>query len=312
MQTPVILVSRQLPDLLTAALQRLGEVRVCGADADDTLFQGAAAYVALAVDPVSEQLIERFPPELKLIANIGVGTDNIDFPAASARGIHISNTPVVTEDTADLAMALLLAACRRLTSTESLLRAGRWAQSQGELGVRVHGKTLGIVGFGAIGQAVARRASGFNMQVLYHGPHRKESAEAALGATYRDTLRALLEESDIVSLHCALTDETRHILNADTLAQLKPGAIVINTGRGPLIHEEALVESLESGHLGGAGLDVFEFEPEVTPKLLTFGNVTLLPHIGSATGECRQDMALRLVANVRAFLEAGAPLDACT
>ena len=187
MNRPAILVSRQLPEPLAAALQQLGELRICGADADDECFRDAVVYVALAVDPVPAQLIARFPKDLKLIANIGVGTDNIDFQAASARGILVSNTPVVTEDTADLAMALLLATCRRLTHTESLLRAGRWAQSQSQLGARVHGKTLGIVGFGAIGQAVARRAAGFDMQVLYHGPHRKESAEAALGAQYRDS-----------------------------------------------------------------------------------------------------------------------------
>jgi glyoxylate reductase len=175
----------------------------------------------------------------------------------------------------------------------------------------VHGKTLGIVGFGAIGQAVARRARGFGMTVIYHGPHRKPEAENETGGSYRPTLAALLGEADIVSLNCALTADTRHLLDADTLSMTKPGAVVINTGRGPLIHEAALVETLASGHLGGAGLDVFEFEPKVTAALMDFDNVTLLPHIGSATAECRADMAGRLLGNIQAFLATGKPLDAC-
>jgi glyoxylate reductase len=177
------------------------------------------------------------------------------------------------------------------------------------MGQRVHGKTLGIVGFGAIGQAVARRAAGFGMRTLYHGPNQKEEVEAALGVRYRADLSELLAEADIVSLNCPLTTTTRHIIDAEALSQMKAGAILVNTGRGPLVDELALVEALSTGHLGGAGLDVFEFEPEVTPQLKEFDNVTLLPHIGSATGDCRSDMARRALENISAFLETGAPID---
>jgi len=170
---------------------------------------------------------------------------------------------------------------------------------------------LGILGMGAIGQAVARRAAGFNMSVLYHGPNRKPDAEAALGVQYRARLAELLAESDIVSLNCPLTGDNRHLMNAASLAQMKAGAVLVNTGRGALVDEGALVEALASGHLGGAGLDVFEFEPEVTPRLLEFDNVTLLPHIGSATAECRADMASRAIANIRQFLAEGKPIDSC-
>ena len=196
--------------------------------------------------------------ELGLIANLGVGTDNIDLTGAAARGIQVSNTPVVTEDTADLTLALLLATCRRLSTCERLLRDGNWAAGAQTLGHRVHGKTLGIVGFGAIGQAVARRASGFGMNLLYHGPRRKGEADSALDATYCADMTQLLQASDIVSLNCPLTPETRHLINEATLAQMKPGAVLINTGRGPLVDEAALVAALASGvrarsHSGTAG-----------------------------------------------------------
>lgn len=310
-ESPVILLSRQLPEMFTAALGQVGEVRVAGAQPEDALLEEATVYLAAGVDPVPASLIQRFPPGLGLIANIATGTDNIDLAAASARGIAVSNTPVVTEDTADLTMALMLATCRRLSFCERALRAGQWELGAGHLGARVHGKTLGIVGMGAIGQAVARRAAAFNMSILYHGPNPKPDVEAELGVQYRKTLPQLLAEADIVSLNCPLNAASRHLLNAEALGQMKPGAILINTGRGPLVDEQALVEALASGHLGGAGLDVFEFEPEVTPRLLEFDNVTLLPHIGSATGECRTDMAMRALANIRQFLAEGRPIDNC-
>jgi glyoxylate reductase len=308
---PVILLSRQLPEMFTAALDQIGEVRVAGEQPDDVLLEGATVYLAVGVDPVSADLIQRFPPELGLIANIATGTDNIDLGAASARGIAVSNTPVVTEDTADLTMALMLATCRRLSFCERALRVGEWQLGAGHLGSRVHGKTLGIVGMGAIGQAVAKRAAAFDMSILYHGPNPKPNAESELGVQYRKALPELLAESDIVSLNCPLNTASHHLLDVEALSQMKPGAILINTGRGPLVDENALVEALASGHLGGAGLDVFEFEPEVTPRLLDFDNVTLLPHIGSATGECRIDMAMRAFANIQHFLAEGRPIDIC-
>jgi glyoxylate reductase len=310
-QKPVILLSRHLPDMFTAALRQIAEVRVAGREPDDAALEGATVYLATGVDPVPRNLIERFPPGLGLIANIATGTDNIDLEAATEKGVAVSNTPVVAEDTADLTMALLLAACRRLSFCERALRAGDWSRGAGALGSRVHGKVLGIVGLGAIGQAVARRAAAFDMPLLYHGPSRKPEAEAALGVTYRASLQELLAESDIVSLNCPLTAATRHLINAETLAQMKSGAVLVNTGRGPLVDEKALVAALRSGQLGAAGLDVFEFEPEITPQLLEFDNVTLLPHIGSATGECRADMAMRAFANIRQYLAQGSAIDNC-
>jgi len=311
MKPTVIVTARPLPAPLVQGLSRFGEVRVYDRKDPAATLAGAAVWVGTAVDPVDADLIARFPDSLGLIANLGVGTDNIDFAAAAARGIRVSNTPVVTEDTADLAMALLLATCRGLGACERALRAGHWGAGAGRLGQRVHGKTLGIVGFGDIGQAVARRARGFDMPLIYHGPRRKPEAEAALDARYCADLGELLKEADIVSLHCPLQDSTRHIIDSERLAQMKQGAVLINTGRGPLVHEAALVEALHSGHLGGAGLDVFEFEPRVSEGLKALDNVTLLPHIGSATGECRTDVALRAIANIQAFLEGGRPLDDC-
>jgi glyoxylate reductase len=308
---PVIVICKQLPELFTAALSEVAELRVAGQNPDDAVFDGASILLATGIDPVPAELIERFPPGLGLIANIATGTDNIDLDAAAAKGLAVSNTPVVTEDTADLTMALLLATCRHLSFCERALRAGDWNAGAGHLSSRVHSKVLGIVGMGAIGQAVARRASAFNMRILYHGPSRKPDAESALGVEYRTSLADLLAESDIVSLNCPLTPASRHLLNSETLQQMKAGAVLINTGRGALVDENALVEALASGHLGGAGLDVFEFEPRVTPRLLEFDNVTLLPHIGSATAECRTDMAMRAFANIRHYLAEGEPIDNC-
>jgi glyoxylate reductase len=307
MDRPVIVLARELPEAFVRLLESCGEWRMGGRDAASAAFEGARVYVSTAVDPVPGELIAALPDTVGLIANFGVGTDNIDLAAAARRGIAVSNTPVVTEDTADLAMALLLSTCRRLSVNERVLRAGQWSGGLFNLhnGVRVHGKALGIVGFGAIGQAVARRARGFGMPILYHGPHRKPEAEAELGARYCPELHSLLAEADIVSLNCALTPETRHLIDAAALAQMKPGAVLINTGRGPLVEESALVQALRSGRLGGAGLDVFEFEPAVAPALLELPNVTLLPHIGSATDECRIDMALRVVHNITQFLSGG-------
>ncbi len=298
-----------LPEPMLQALASIAPIRV--GDGSAEALQGANILISTAINPVSAEMIASFPDGLGLIANIGVGTDNIDLNAAAASGIQVSNTPVVGEDTADLTFALLLAACRRLSHCESLLRAGKFSEGQNAVGTRVHGKTLGIVGFGSIGQAVARRATGFSMQVLYHGPNRKAQAEQETGASYRENLTELLSDADIVSLNCPLTPATKHLLNKETLAQMKPGAILINTGRGALVNESDLVQALAAGQLGGAGLDVFEFEPEVTAELLEFDNVTLLPHIGSATGECRQDMFLCLMANIRAYLDEGSAVNRC-
>jgi glyoxylate reductase len=309
MSKPLLVAAPTVPAALLPALAGFGEVQGGAESTASPDLSRASVYVCTSIDAVSAELMAGFGPQMGLIANLGVGFDNIDVQAAAARGIQVSNTPVVTEDTADLTLALMLATCRRLNVSEQRLRAGDWTGGMRTLGMRVHGKTLGVVGFGAIGQAVARRAAGFGMRILYHGPNRKPEAEAALAATYCADLKALLGASDIVSLNCPLTPQTRHVMNAETLAWMRPGAVLINTGRGALVHESALVEALASGHLGAAGLDVFEFEPDVTPGLLTADNVTLLPHIGSATGECRAEIGQRAVANIQAFLTHGQALD---
>lgn len=311
MSRRILLASRGIPGTVRKALRSAGAVRVFDPADPGTANDDATVLMVDAMEPVRAALIRRLPDSLGLIANLGVGVDNIDLAAARAAGIQISNTPVVTEDTADLAMALVLATCRRLSNYERLLRASRWEDSERPdcLGTSVHGKTLGIIGFGAIGQALARRAQGFSMPVLYHGPRPKPDAARRLRATYCEDLAELLARSDVVSLNCPLRDDTRHIIDADRLRQMKGGAVLINTGRGPLVDESALVDALASGHLGGAGLDVFEFEPKVSAGLTGLTNVTLLPHIGSATVECRASMHDRLVSNVIAFLESGHPVD---
>ena len=305
MDRPLLVLSRELPEGFMRLLGSLGELRVSNGDPGADAFAGARVYVSTVVDPVPADLIAALPSSVRLIANFGVGTDNIDLAIAAGRGIAVSNTPVVSEDTADLAMGLLISACRRLSVNERVLREDRWNGSLANLhtGQRVHRKTLGIVGFGNIGQALARRARGFDMRILYHGPRRKPEAESVSDAHYCADIGDLLAESDAVSLNCSLSAGTRHLLNAATLARMKRGAVLVNTARGALIDEAALVDALKSGHLGAAGLDVFEFEPCITAELLEFPNVTLLPHIGSATAECRLDMAMRVAENIRAFLD---------
>lgn len=286
------------------ALEKLGELVLID-DAIEGDFQTSRVLISTVIDQVDKKLLARLGPDLALIANIGVGTDNIDLRAAAERDIQVANTPVVTEDTADLTMALLLAASRRMSFCEQSLRAGEWAQGATTLGQRVHGKTLGIIGLGSIGAAVARRARGFEMHLVYHGPGRKESLEQELGATYIVDLEEFLAHADIVSLHCPLTDSTHHILDTKQFAWCKSGMVLVNTGRGPLINEQALIAALRDGQIAAAGLDVFEFEPQVSAELLDFDNVTALPHIGSATSECRADMAACTIRNIQSFLQTG-------
>ena len=308
MTLAVVAVRTHIVDLLRPLLDTL-DARIVSVAPGQALPKDATVLLQTAMDPMPAQAILAAPDSLRLIANLGVGHDNIDLVAAANRGIAVSNTPVVTEDTADLTLALLLAAARKLNVFEGMLRAGEWQASQAQLGTRIHGKTLGIVGFGAIGQAVARRALGFGMSVVYHGPRRKHGAEQSIAARYCQSLTDMLSQSDFVSLNCPLDEHSRHLINRDTLGSFKIGAILINTGRGGLIDEAALVEALRSGILGGAGLDVFEFEPQIHAGLLELESVTLLPHIGTATRECRMDIALRGIANVAAFLASGAPID---
>lgn len=271
---------------------------------------GVDGLLCLITDRVDAELLERAGPQLKVVSQMAVGVDNIDLAACSARGIPVGNTPgVLTETTADLAFALLLASARRLVEAADYVRLGQWRTWSPTMmaGTEVHGATLGIVGFGAIGQAVARRAIGFGMHTRYWSRRPKPEEAARLQADYRE-LPALLAESDFVSVHCALTAETRHLIDAAALARMPAHAILINTARGPLVDEDALTESLRSGRIAGAALDVTETEPIAADSpLLTMPNVIVLPHIGSASMATRAKMADLAVENLLAGLH-GAPL----
>lgn len=282
------------------------ELRERAADAD--------ALVCLLTDRVDAQLLDA-APHLGAVANVAVGYDNIDVAAATAAAVAVANTPgVLTEATADLTFALILAAARRIPEGDGFLRAGRythWKLDQEQLGADVFGTTLGIYGLGAIGRAVARRAvGGFGMTVRYFGRHRlSPTEEAALGVSYAP-LEELLETSDFVSLHAPSTTETRHVIDASALSRMKSSAILINTARGPLVDEGALATAIADGTIAGAGLDVYEAEPAVHPKLLELRQrVVLLPHLGSATVSTRQQMAQIAVDNVIAALAGRRPPD---
>ena len=249
-------------------------------------------------------------PKLRIVANCAVGYNNVDLVAAEMRGVLVTNTPgVLTEATADLTWALILATARRLVEGVDLVRSGQWTGWRPEqlLGLELQGKVLGLLGAGRIGQAVGRRALAFGLRILYSARGAKTAFEAETGATRVD-LKRLLAESDILSLHVPASPETKGIINRETLAQMKPGAILINTARGDLIREEALAEALEQGRLGAAGLDVYTVEPAIHPRLVAAPRTVLLPHIGSATEETRRKMATIAVANVHSVLEGKAPL----
>ena len=277
---------------------------------DSSIFVQANILCVTPFNNLDAEFIEQLPDNIKCITTIGVGTDHIDLNAAKRKNIVVTNTPVVTEDTADLAFSLILAASRRLTANERFLRNNNWSDTNpvGIIGQSVHHKTLGIVGLGAIGQAVARRAQGFNMKVIYYTPSRKVEAENAINATYCETLESLLEQADIVSLHCPLIKDTEYLINKQTLSLMKPSSVLINTGRGALVDEKALVQALENKQISAAGLDVFEDEPKVTEELKAFDNVTLLPHIGSATSECRTIMVQTMIKNIVCYLT-GTPIN---
>jgi glyoxylate reductase len=262
------------------------------------------AIVALLTDRIDGALLAR-APRLRVVANVAVGVDNVDLEPCAARGVAVTNTPdVLTDATADLAFGLLIAAARRIAEGDRLVRAGGftgWTPTF-MLGKRIHGATLGIVGMGRIGQAVARRAAGFDMDVLYteHSTSRPRGIWVALDE--------LLGRADFVSIHCPLTPETRHLFDAERLSRMKPGAVLVNTARGPIVDEAALAHVLEHGPLAAAGLDVFEEEPSVHPALLALPNVVLAPHIGSADRPTREAMAGTACANVIEVLAGRPPL----
>jgi glyoxylate reductase len=310
---PLVYVSASLPGDAVERLSSAGLRVVVGErGVRDAAFDDAGpeveGLVALLTDRVDAALLAR-APRLRVVGNVAVGVDNVDLAACRARGVVVTNTPgVLTEATADLAFGLLLSAARRIAEGDRMVRAGEWRgwTPTTLLGAAVHGATLGIVGLGRIGAAVARRARGFGMHVLYaqRTPLAPE-LERALGAT-RVPLDALFAESDAVTLHCPLTDETRHVVSAARLSSMRRGSVLVNTSRGACVDEAALAAALEHGPLGAAGLDVFEDEPRVHPALLARPNVVLAPHIGSADRPTREAMARTAVENVIAVL-AGRP-----
>jgi glyoxylate reductase len=262
---------------------------------------GADAVVTLLTTAVDDELLDAAGPGLKIVANVAVGYNNIDVAACARRGVTVTNTPgVLTEATADIALALILMTTRRLGEGERVIRSGEpWQWSMFYLlGTGIQGQTLGIVGLGAIGQAVARRARAFGMDIVYSNRTRlAPEVEAELGARPLP-LSELLATSDVVSLHCPYSPATHHLMNRDTIALMRPTAFLINTARGPVVEEAALANALQMGELAGAGLDVFENEPEVHPRLLACENAVLIPHLGSATVETRNAMATLAARNV--------------
>jgi glyoxylate reductase len=270
---------------------------------------GAEGVLSTVTETIDGTFMDAAGEGLKVIANMAVGYDNVDVEAAKARGVVVTNTPgVLDETTADVAFMLLLAAARRLGESERVLRAGRWEWWGPKLfmGPDVWGKKLGIVGLGRIGQAVARRAKGFDMEILYYNRSRKEGAEEELGANYLE-LDELLETADFITLHTPLTDETRHLIDAPELERMKPEAVLVNTSRGPVVDEAALADALAEGRIFAAGLDVYEEEPKVHPKLLELENVVLAPHIGSGSIETRVKMAVLAAENLAAVLRGEQP-----
>jgi len=308
---PKIAVTRWIPDEAVKLLAEAGEVAVSPANrplTKDELHEfaaGASAVVGMLHDRLDGALADAAGPGLKVVANVAVGYDNVDVPALAERGVVVTNTPgVLTDATADLAFGLLLAITRRLGEGERLLRSRTpWSFHLGFLlGSGLQGKTLGIVGLGEIGRAVAKRAEAFGMSIVYTGRSKQDTDAEFV------SLEELLARSDVVSLHCPLTPETRHLIDAAALRAMKPGAYLVNTTRGPVVDEPALADALEAGEIAGAALDVFEHEPDVEPRLLGRDDVVLSPHLGSATVETRTAMAVLAARNVAAVLAGRPPL----
>jgi len=273
----------------------------------------ADVLVPTVTDRIDAAFLAAAGPQLGLIANFGAGIDHIDLHAARARKIIVTNTPgVYTDDTADMTMALIVTVARRFSEGVRVLVAGEWQgfSPSALLGHRISGKRLAIVGLGRIGQAVAHRARAFGMEIVYHNRHRlRPELEAQLGVRYEPDLDRMIAEADVLTLHCPGSPETRHILSASRIAAMKPGAYVVNTARGDLIDEPALIAALESGRLGGAALDVFEHEPAVDPRLIALPNVILMPHQGSATIEGREASGERVIMNIQFWSDGHRPPD---
>jgi glyoxylate reductase len=320
---PLVIVTRKLPDSVETRMCELFDTRLNIADkpmSHDRLAEAMATadvLVPTVTDRIDASVLKEAGDNLKLIANFGNGVDNIDVAAAVARGITVTNTPgVLTEDTADMTMALVLAVPRRLTEGAQVLIGDKdwtgWSPTW-MLGHRISGKRLGIVGMGRIGQAVARRAHAFGLQIHYHNRRRvSPKIEEELHATYWDSLDQMLARMDIISVNCPHTPATYHLLSARRLKLMRPQAYIVNTARGEVIDENALIRMIAAGELAGAGLDVFEHEPAVNPKLQRLardGKVILLPHMGSATIEGRIDMGEKVIVNIRTFMDGHKPPD---
>ena len=316
---PKVIVTRRLPDPVETRMRELFDTELNLDDAPldrEALIkavQRADAIVPTITDHIDADLIAAAGDKLKLIANFGAGVDHIDVAAANERGIAVTNTPgVLTEDTADLTMALIMAVSRRIVEGANVVQAGEftgWTPTW-MMGRRVNGKRLGIIGMGRIGQAVARRAKAFGLQIHYH--NRKPVSHVIsdeLEATYWESLDQMLARMDIISVNCPHTPATYHLLSARRLKLLQPHAIVVNTARGGIIDEGSLADLLAAGGIAGAGLDVFEFEPAINPKLLKLPNAVLLPHLGSATVEARIDMGEKVIINLKTWMDGHRPPD---
>ena len=318
-KTPLVVVTRKLPDRIETRLRELFDARLNREDrpfGERELLEAVAradVLVPTVTDRISAAVVEAAGPRLRLIASFGNGVDHIDLDAARRRGILVTNTPgVLTEDTADMTMALVLAVMRRLVEGARLVRAGEWEgwSPTSMLGHRPGGKRLAILGMGRIGSALARRARGFGMSIHYHNRRRlPPEAEAELGATWWEGLDQMLGQADVLSINCPHTPATFHLLSARRLALLRPHAVLVNTARGEVVDEAALLRALERRELAGAGLDVYAREPEVDRRLLALDSVVCLPHMGSATLEGRIAMGERVLINIRAFADGHAPPD---
>ena len=316
---PKVIVTRELPDAVMDRLETLFDTTNNRADRAMTRAELATAMadcdvlVPTMTDSIDAGLIADAGERLKLIANFGAGVNHIDLKAARARGIIVTNTPgVLTEDTADMTLALILSVPRRLAEGEKLVRSGQWTgwSPGGMLGHRIGGKALGIIGMGRIGQAVARRARAFGLAIHYHNRHRlPKVVEAEFGAQWHPNLDEMLGAIDILTIHTPLNDDSRDLLDARRIALMRPHVYLINTSRGGVVDEDAMVEALAEGRLAGAGLDVWRHEPEIDPRLLALSNVVMTPHMGSATYEGRFATGEKVIANIRMWADGHRPPD---
>jgi glyoxylate reductase len=317
---PLVIVTRKLPDVVETRMRELFNTKLNSDDKPLSQAELSAAakeaevLVPTVTDRIDKAVIMQAGDQLKLIANFGTGVDNIDVETALARGITVTNTPgVLTEDTADMTMALILAVARRIIEGAQVIGPENSWQGWSPtwmLGHRIFGKRLGIIGMGRIGQAVARRAKAFGLQIHYHNRKPVHAAiEEQLEATYWESLDQMLARVDIVSVNCPHTPGTYHLLSARRLKLLKPHSIIVNTARGEIIDENAMARMLEAGELGGVGLDVFEHEPAVNPRLLKSNKSVLLPHMGSATLEGRIDMGEKVIINIKTWVDGHKPPD---